>query len=112
MCMGDMVTVRRPARVSSVPMDIAAVEQSFGELLAALGDIVVARTRGAPADAAGGSTAALARRYRRGVGASDLPERCGPMATRWRRSPGRWRDGLRQRPPSRCWPTAAEIRPG
>src|SRR6478736_8973479 len=65
MCMGDMVTVRRCARVSSVPMDIAAVEQSFGELLAALGDIVVARTRGEPADAAGGSTAALARRYRR-----------------------------------------------
>ena len=56
MCMGDMVTARRSARVSSVPMDIAAVEQSFGELLAALGDIVVARTRGAPADAAGGST--------------------------------------------------------
>ena len=52
MCMGDMVTARRSARVSSVPMDIAAVEQSFGELLAALGDIVVARTRGAPADPA------------------------------------------------------------
>src|SRR6478672_10261465 len=65
MCMGDMVTVRRPARVSSVPMDIAAVEQSFGELLAALGDVVVARTRGAPADTAAGSIAALARRYRR-----------------------------------------------
>jgi hypothetical protein len=46
-------------------MDIAAVEQSFGELLAALGDIVVARTRGAPADPAHGSTTALARRYRR-----------------------------------------------
>ena len=45
-------------------MDIAAVEQSFGELLAALGDIVVARSRGAPADPAGGSTTALARRYR------------------------------------------------
>jgi hypothetical protein len=45
-------------------MDIAAVEQSFGELLAALGDVVVARTRGAPADAAHGSTTALARRYR------------------------------------------------
>ena len=46
-------------------MDIAAVEQSFGELLAALGDVVVARTRGAPADPAHGSTTALARRYRR-----------------------------------------------
>ena len=45
-------------------MDIAAVEQSFGELLAALGDIVVARTRGAPVDPAHGSTTALARRYR------------------------------------------------
>ena len=48
-----------------MPMDIAAVERSFGELRAALGDIVVARTRGAPADPASGSTAALARRYRR-----------------------------------------------
>ena len=46
MCIGAMVTARRSARVSSVPMDIAAVEQSFGELLAALGDIVVARSRG------------------------------------------------------------------
>ena len=64
MCMAAMVTVRRPARVSSVPMDIAAVEQSFGELLAALGDVVVARTRGAPADPARGSTTSLARRYR------------------------------------------------
>jgi len=45
-------------------MDLAAVERSFGELLAALGDIVVARSRGVPADPAGGSTAALARRYR------------------------------------------------
>ena len=45
-------------------MDIAAVERSFGELLAALGDIVVARSRGEPADPAAGSTLALARRYR------------------------------------------------
>ena len=45
-------------------MEIAAVERSFGELLAAFGDLVVARTRGEPADRAGGSTAVLARRYR------------------------------------------------
>ena len=45
-------------------MDITAVERSFGELLAAFGDIVVARTRGEPADPAGGSTTALVRRYR------------------------------------------------
>ena len=38
-------------------MDIAAVERSFGELLAALGDVVVARSRGAPADRAGGHDA-------------------------------------------------------
>jgi hypothetical protein len=45
-------------------MDVAAVERSFGELLAAFGDLVVARTQGAPADALVGSTASLARRYR------------------------------------------------
>lgn len=45
-------------------MDIAAVERSFGELLAALGDITVARTHGEPADPAHGSTRALARRFR------------------------------------------------
>ena len=45
-------------------MRITNVERSFGELLAAFGDLVVARTRGAPADAAGGSTRVLARRYR------------------------------------------------
>lgn len=45
-------------------MGIEAVERSFGELLAAFGDLVVARTRGAPVDPAGGSTRALARRYR------------------------------------------------
>lgn len=45
-------------------MRITNVERSFGELLAAFGDLVVARTRGAPADMAGGSTRALARRYR------------------------------------------------
>jgi hypothetical protein len=45
-------------------MDVAVVERSFAELLAAFGDLVVARTRGAPADPAGGSTRALARRYR------------------------------------------------
>ncbi len=45
-------------------MDIETVEGAFGELLAAAGDLVVARSRGAPADPAGGSTRALARRYR------------------------------------------------
>ena len=45
-------------------MDLAPVERSFGELLAAVGDIVVARSRGAPPDRGGGSTSALARRYR------------------------------------------------
>ena len=45
-------------------MDIEAVERSFGELLAAFGDVVVARTLGAPVDPAGGSTRALVRRYR------------------------------------------------
>lgn len=44
-------------------MDVPAVERSFVDLLAAFGDLVVARTRGAPADPAGGSTRALARRY-------------------------------------------------
>src|SRR6478735_4079082 len=45
-------------------MSITNVERSFGELLAAFGELVVARTRGAPVDAAGGSTRTLARRYR------------------------------------------------
>ena len=45
-------------------MDIAAVERSFGELLAAFGDLVVARSRGAPGDPTSGSTVALVRRYR------------------------------------------------
>src|SRR6476661_8595538 len=45
-------------------MSITNVERSFGELLAAFGDLVVARTRGAPIDVAGGSTRTLARRYR------------------------------------------------
>ena len=59
-----MVTAQSAARVSSVPMDIAAVERSFAELLAALGDVVVARNHGEPADPTRGSTRALARRYR------------------------------------------------
>ena len=45
-------------------MSITNVERSFGELLAAFGDLVVARTRGEPVDAAEGSMRALARRYR------------------------------------------------
>ncbi len=45
-------------------MGITNVERSFGELLAAFGDLVVARTRGAPADSAGGSIRTLARWYR------------------------------------------------
>src|SRR6476469_98306 len=45
-------------------MSITNVERSFGELLAAFGDLVVARTRGAPVDGASGSTPTLARRYR------------------------------------------------
>ena len=60
-----MVTAQREARrVSCEPMAVAGVERSFGELLAAFGDLVVARTRGAPADPRGGSIVALARRYR------------------------------------------------
>ncbi len=45
-------------------MGIETVERSFAELLAALGDLVVAHTRGEPADPAAGSARALARRYR------------------------------------------------
>jgi hypothetical protein len=44
---------------------IEATEAAFAGLLAAFGDLVVARTRGEPADPAGGSTRALAGRYRR-----------------------------------------------
>jgi hypothetical protein len=45
-------------------MDLATVERSFGELLAAVGDIVVARSRGGPLEPYEASTRALARRYR------------------------------------------------
>jgi hypothetical protein len=44
---------------------IEATERAFAGLLASFGDLVVARTRGAPADPASGSTRALAGRYRR-----------------------------------------------
>ena len=47
-------------------MDLPALERAYGELLAAFGDLVVAETRGAPVDPAGGSIAALRRRYRAG----------------------------------------------
>ncbi|MFL5649648.1 MAG: hypothetical protein ACJ777_00035 [Chloroflexota bacterium] len=45
-------------------MDIAAVEQSFADLLAAYGDLVVSRTRGPSDDSGPGSAQALIRRYR------------------------------------------------
>jgi hypothetical protein len=45
-------------------MGIASLERSFGELLVAFGDVVVARTRGEPADPSGASRPVLARRYR------------------------------------------------
>ena len=41
------------------------MERAYGELLAAFGDLVVADTRGEPADPVAGSTLALRRRYRR-----------------------------------------------
>jgi hypothetical protein len=45
-------------------VDVTVVERSFGELLAAFGDLVVARTRGAPEEGTAASTATLTRRYR------------------------------------------------
>ena len=45
-------------------MRITDIERSFGELLAAVGDVVVARTRGGPATPDDGSIATLVRRYR------------------------------------------------
>jgi hypothetical protein len=41
------------------------LEAAWAELLRLAGDVVVARSRGAPADPPGGSTAGLVRRYRR-----------------------------------------------
>src|SRR5436190_18977086 len=64
MSMVAMVPGRPLARVSSRPMDLAAVERAYAELLAAFGDLLVAETRGAPVDPAVGSIAALRRRYR------------------------------------------------
>ena len=66
-----MVTARGgPPRILREPWASTDVERSFGELLAAFGDLVVARTRGAPAEPPGGSIATLVRRYRSGVARS------------------------------------------
>ena len=62
---GRMVTARGVRRVSSASMGLTEVERSYGELLAAFGDVVVARGRGAPAEPPGGSIASVVRRYRR-----------------------------------------------
>src|SRR3954465_8187536 len=56
----------QPTRTDAYPplrMDIAAVEQSFADLLAAFGDLVVARTAGTSLDKGSGSTRALVRRH-------------------------------------------------
>src|SRR3954453_2553612 len=45
-------------------MDIAAVEQSFADLLAGFGDLVVARTAGTSVERGSGSTRSLVGRYR------------------------------------------------
>jgi len=45
-------------------MRITDIERSFRELLAAVGDVVVARARGGPATADDGSIATLVRRCR------------------------------------------------
>src|SRR5882757_3024720 len=45
-------------------MDVAVMERSFAELLAAAGDLVVAQSRGELPGSARGSTLALTRRYR------------------------------------------------
>jgi len=45
-------------------VEVTVVERAFGELLAAFGDLVVARTRGSPEEGASVSTTTLARRYR------------------------------------------------
>jgi hypothetical protein len=46
-------------------MRIESVEQAYGAMLIAFGDLVVARTRGAPAPGSGATTRSVARRYRR-----------------------------------------------
>jgi hypothetical protein len=45
-------------------MRITDIERSFGELLAAVGHVVVARTRGTPTTPDGGSIATVVRQYR------------------------------------------------
>ena len=111
-------------------MSITNVERSFGELLAAFGDLVVARTRGAPVDAAGGSTRTLARRYRARRRAFDRaldavaasrPERVAvrttmrePSRTCARRCPGSTSSNRRPAPdrPKAARPTRIRPSPG
>ena len=59
-----MVTAAAVTRVSSRAMSIESAERSFAELLAAFGDLVVARSRGAGATLRGASVPTLLRRYR------------------------------------------------
>jgi hypothetical protein len=59
-----MVTALAATRVSSRAMGIESAERSFAELLAAFGDLVVARSRGAHASWRGASAQTLVRRYR------------------------------------------------
>jgi hypothetical protein len=92
-------------------MDLATVERAFGELLAAVGDIVVARSRGAPAEPGGGSTRALARRYRarrrafddalEALGAADPPKGDNARALANMRSALEWLDELEPTPGAR-----------
>ena len=57
--------------IDATGMSVDATESAFATLLADFGDLVVARTRGEPADPPGGTTRSLARRYRAGRRAFD-----------------------------------------
>ena len=89
---GDSATARPwPPRILRRAWDMRSVERSFGELLAAFGDLVVARRRGAPADAAGEARSRrVVRRYRapatRVRGGARRARRPGRQ---WRRGPAR-----------------------
>ena len=114
---GRMVTARGGLRrVSSASHGHRrTVERSFGELLAAFGDLVVARSRGAPAEPPGARSRTLARRYRsaaarvRARRSTALAEPAHVAARRTTRAPSRtcaprcaWLDELEPTPGARA----------
>src|SRR3954454_6095355 len=91
-----MVTAPPVTRVSSGTMCIESAERSFAELLAAFGDLVVARSRGIGATRRGVSGQTLVRRYRsrRRAFDAELDGLRGPLGDEDRRAVANMRGRL------------------